>query len=36
LLKRGWWTRADILGLFHSVLPQFAHQETGKYLDDKM
>lgn len=36
LLSRGRWTRADILGLFHSVLPQFAHQETGRYLDDKM
>jgi FlaA1/EpsC-like NDP-sugar epimerase len=36
LLSRGRWTRTDILELFHSVLPQFAHQETGKYLDDKM
>lgn len=36
LLRRGRWTRADILELLHSVLPDFAHQETGKYLDDKM
>ena len=36
MLTRGRWTRADILELFHTVLPQFAHRETGKYLDDKM
>ena len=36
LIRQGQWTRGDILELFHSVLPQFAHQETGKYLDDKM
>jgi len=36
LILRGQWSRAEILELFHSVLPQFAHRETGKYLDDKM
>jgi FlaA1/EpsC-like NDP-sugar epimerase len=36
LIRRGTWSRGDILELLHSVLPQFAHQETGKYLDDKM
>ncbi len=36
LIQRGEWSRAEILELLHSVLPQFAHRETGKYLDDKM
>jgi FlaA1/EpsC-like NDP-sugar epimerase len=36
LIQRGRWSRAEILELLHSVLPQFAHRETGKYLDDKM
>jgi FlaA1/EpsC-like NDP-sugar epimerase len=36
MLDTGRWSREDILGLLHSVLPDFAHQETGKYLDDKM
>jgi len=36
LIQRGQWSRADILELLHSVLPEFEHKETGKYLDDKM
>lgn len=36
LIRRGQWSRAELLELFHSVLPQFEHRETGKYLDDKM
>lgn len=30
------WTKEDILALFYSLLPQFGHKETGKYLDQKM
>jgi FlaA1/EpsC-like NDP-sugar epimerase len=30
------WTKHDILKLYYSVLPQFSHKETGKYLDHKM
>ena len=30
------WTKADILSLFHDILPDFAHKETGKYLDARM
>lgn len=30
------WTKEDILELFHQMLPDFGHKETGKYLDAKM
>jgi len=30
------WDKDDILSLFFKVLPDFAHQETGKYLDQRM
>lgn len=30
------WTRAQIVQLFFDMLPDFAHKETGKYLDGKM
>lgn len=30
------WTKRDILNLFFKILPDFAHKETGKYLDGKM
>lgn len=30
------WTKADILTLFQDMLPEFAHKETGKYLDARM
>lgn len=30
------WTRAPIIDLFHFMLPNFAHKETGKYLDGRM
>lgn len=32
----GNWTRNQIVGLFHKMLPDFKHYEKGKYLDDKM
>ena len=30
------WDKAAIVSAFHELLPGFAHQETGKYLDDRM
>jgi len=30
------WNKEDIVGLFHTMIPDFGHQETGKYLDAKM
>jgi FlaA1/EpsC-like NDP-sugar epimerase len=30
------WTKADIVELFFKLLPDFAHMETGKYLDQRM
>ncbi len=30
------WTRAEIIELFSTILPNFDHKETGKYLDSKM
>lgn len=30
------WTKNDIVSLFHEMIPNFGHKETGKYLDSKM
>jgi FlaA1/EpsC-like NDP-sugar epimerase len=30
------WTKKDILKEFYTMLPDFKHKETGKYLDGKM
>lgn len=30
------WSKAEIVGLFYDMLPEFAHKETGKYLDQRM
>jgi FlaA1/EpsC-like NDP-sugar epimerase len=30
------WDKESIVALFHSLLPNFSHKETGKYLDSKM
>ena len=30
------WTKAQIVELFFEMLPDFAHMETGKYLDQRM
>jgi len=30
------WDKAAILAAFRTLLPDFAHMETGKYLDDRM
>ena len=34
--EAGHWSKADIVGLFNEVLPDFIHNDTGKYLDEKM
>jgi FlaA1/EpsC-like NDP-sugar epimerase len=36
LRKEGKWCKSDILELFHRMIPDFGHKETGKYLDAKM
>lgn len=30
------WTKDEIVTLFHRMIPNFGHKETGKYLDSKM
>ena len=30
------WTKDQIVDLFHKLIPDFGHKETGKYLDSKM
>jgi FlaA1/EpsC-like NDP-sugar epimerase len=32
----GIWNKDEIVKLFYNILPDFAHQETGKYLDQRM
>ena len=36
LRTRGTWEKDDILELYFGLLPEFAHKETGRYLDQKM
>ena len=30
------WKKDEIIKLYFSLLPEFSHKETGKYLDQKM
>ncbi|MCF6299491.1 MAG: polysaccharide biosynthesis protein, partial [Thiomicrorhabdus sp.] len=30
------WTKPELVTLFHRMIPDFGHKETGKYLDGKM
>ncbi|MFT3800679.1 MAG: UDP-N-acetylglucosamine 4,6-dehydratase [Burkholderiaceae bacterium] len=30
------WTKQQLVEQFRTLVPEFAHQETGKYLDDRM
>ncbi|OXA71453.1 UDP-N-acetylglucosamine 4,6-dehydratase [Flavobacterium aquidurense] len=30
------WDKEEIVNLFHKMIPNFGHKETGKYLDSKM
>lgn len=34
--QKGSWTKSEIMQLFQEVLPNFLHEEKGKYLDSKM
>jgi FlaA1/EpsC-like NDP-sugar epimerase len=34
--KKGRWEKEEIVDLFHKMIPDFGHLETGKYLDGKM
>ncbi|WP_165723538.1 MULTISPECIES: UDP-N-acetylglucosamine 4,6-dehydratase [Pseudoalteromonas] len=36
LRQSSFWEKEQIIKLFFTVLPDFAHQETGKYLESKM
>lgn len=36
LRKKVNWTKDDIVKLYFGLLPEFAHKETGKYLDQRM
>jgi len=30
------WSREEIVELFHKMIPNFGHKETGKFLDQRM
>jgi len=34
--RRGAWTRQELIDLFNATIPEFAHKETGKFLDERM
>lgn len=34
--NREQWTKEEIVNLFHDLIPDFGHEEKGKYLDSKM
>ncbi len=36
LKDQGFWSKEDIIKLYFGLLPEFAHKETGKYLDQRM
>ena len=36
LREKGTWSKGDIVKLYFALLPEFAHKETGKYLDQRM
>jgi FlaA1/EpsC-like NDP-sugar epimerase len=36
LRKQGVWTRSALIDLFNFMIPEFNHQETGKFLDGRM
>lgn len=36
LRENGIWAKDDIVKLYFGLLPDFAHKETGKYLDQRM
>ena len=36
LRRKGTWGKDDIVEMYFRLLPEFAHKETGKYLDQRM
>ena len=36
LREKSTWNKEDIVKLYFNLLPEFAHKETGKYLDQRM
>jgi FlaA1/EpsC-like NDP-sugar epimerase len=36
LRAAGRWEKGDLVRLFHEMVPEFAHKETGRYLDGRM
>ena len=36
LVSHGTWSKAQILQIFCEILPEFKHEEKGKYLDERM
>jgi FlaA1/EpsC-like NDP-sugar epimerase len=36
LKQKGAWQKEEIVKLFHDMIPNFGHEEKGKYLDGKM
>jgi FlaA1/EpsC-like NDP-sugar epimerase len=36
LIKIGSWNKQSLVKVFFDLLPEFAHKETGKYLDERM
>lgn len=36
LKRRGVWSRLDLINIVNQTIPNFAHIESGKYLDEKM
>ena len=36
LRTKGVWEKKDLVDLYFRLLPEFAHKETGKYLDQRM
>ena len=36
LIEKRLWSKEEIIDLFRMMIPNFAHKETGKYLDAKM
>ena len=36
MLDKKAWAKEEIVELFHFMIPDFGHKETGKYLDSKM
>lgn len=36
ICTRSTWINIDIIKLYFEILPEFAHKETGKYLDQRV